>query len=426
MSRGGTRVRYDKLVPPDTFIHDYLTYMEAQETPYAYDFWTATWLLSVAVGRAVVVDRPRAAVHLNTFIILVAESGITRKSSSVRNATSFARPLCKVVPELIEAKITPEYLEQRLHGQSVEHGHCGFAISVSELATFLGREKYNRAMPTLLTDLYDCPEYRTGGGTMEAKRTGGRDMQNVYLSFLSASTPAWLLRTVNPDVIEGGFTSRVLFVVETKPKKLQPWPENIDDTHRDTITARLRGIRSEAANVPRIAISEGGRKVFDKWYRTRTISRDAFRSSFQSREDAHVLRTAAFLCINDGTWHIQHNHVLAAIKIVTQVREDGAAVFAGTGHNSRVVLGIDRVREKLLAAGLNGLPQRKLTAMVQTYDINAERLQAILGIMHEMEMVQKFENIQVSRGRPVTIWRATSLLGQSRALDKVIEAYAPD
>jgi hypothetical protein len=211
-----SRVKYSKLVPEGTFLHNYLLYNEQSETPHAYDFWTGCYILSVALGRGITVARPFAPVFLNLFLVLVAESGVTRKSSSVRRAVSFARSLCGPTNPLIESKITPELLEYNLAMQSLEHDCAYTTIMIDEMVKFLGREKYVETMPTLLTDLYDCPEIRTGGGSLTRGKTR---LSNVFINFLSASTPSWLLRAVNPDVIEGGFTSRVIFVVAENPKR---------------------------------------------------------------------------------------------------------------------------------------------------------------------------------------------------------------
>lgn len=421
------RVSYKKLVPEDTLLGDFLTYMQPLETPYAYDFWTACFLISNAVGRVITVDRGGAPVFLNLFALLIAESGVTRKSTSVRHATHFARSLSSQdgsangEPILIEAKITPELLEEKLHKQAIATGSSAAIISISELVTFMGREKYVSTMPTLLTDLYDCAELRSGGGSLTS---GSRTLKNIFVSFLSASTPSWLVRAVNPDVIEGGFTSRVMFIVCEEPKHRRPWPEKMNADLSQSISQRLAHIRARAADVQKIQISDGGRKVYEKWYRTRTLHRDSFRSSFQSREDAHVLRLAAFFCINDDTWHIQHHHVLNAIKVITEVREDGAAIFEGTGTNSRLIEGLDKLRDKLLLAGLNGAKQSELTKAVSGY-IDAATMRAALDIMHDLGMLQHFQNVQVGRGRPTTIWRGTSLLTASNALDRIIEKHSP-
>lgn len=420
MRKKSGRINYKKLIPPDTFLADYLDYMNPLETPYSYDFWTATWLLSNALGRGIIVDRGGAPVYLNLFAILVAESGVTRKSTAVRHATKFARGL-KTGGLLIETKITPEHLEGELARVASTEGNSTAAISISELVTFLGQEKYVKGMPTLLTDLYDCPAVRSGGGGIS---TGSRDLKDVFVSFLSASTPSWLVRAVNPDVIEGGFTSRVVFIVAEEPKRRQSWPEPQDDNLGTRILSCLERISKQAKDVARIKISEGGRRSFDKWYRSRTLHRDPFRASFQSREDAHILRLAAFLCINDDTWHIQHTHIINAIKIITEVREDGASIFEGTGTSSRLVAGIDKIRDKLLAAGINGLPQRELTKASSPY-MDAGHMKAVLDIMHELGMVSQFQNVQLGRGRPVTIWRGAPPLASGVAIDHIIKAHTP-
>jgi hypothetical protein len=115
-------MNYKNIAKPDTFIGQFMQYCEGSETPYAYDFWTALWLLSVCLGRDIVVDRPGAPVFLNIYAILVAESGVTRKSTAVRRVVDFARELTDERNLLIESKITPEKLEYDLAMQTLEHG----------------------------------------------------------------------------------------------------------------------------------------------------------------------------------------------------------------------------------------------------------------------------------------------------------------
>jgi len=411
------RINYAKLVPAESMLGRYLQYCAESETPTAYDFWTGCFLLSVALGRGVVVDRPGASVHLNLFAVLVAESGVTRKSTAVRRAVKFARTLCGTNNPLIESKITPELLEHNLAQQSIAHNCAYTTIMIDEMVKFLGREKYVETMPTLLTDLYDSPAIRTGGGSLSR---GKAELSNVYVNFLSASTPSWLLRAVNPDVIEGGFTSRVIFVVAEEPKRSSPWPGAYDVDLEMAITADLQRVREQAQSIDKIALSEGALRRYATWYRSRDIKRDPFRSSFQSREDSHVLRVAALLAVNDGGWEIQANHIIAAIKVITECREDGASIFEGTGSHSRMVLGVDALRDKLLAGGLGGCKQGELVKQLQGR-MNAQEIKDALAIMHNLGMVQQFSNIQVGRGRPVTLWRGTTALASGKALDQVIE-----
>lgn len=414
-------LNYKKLVHEDTFIGQYLKYCEHSETPYAYDFWTALWVLSVALGRDIVVLRPSAPVYLNMYCVLVAESGVTRKSTAVRRAVAFTRDLCDEKNQLIESKITPEKLEFDLFMQTVEHDSARASIAIDEMVKFLGKEKYVETMPTLLTDLYDCPEIRVGGGTL---LRGSTILRNVHINFLSASTPSWLLRAVNPDVIEGGFTSRVLFIVSEKAKRSAPWPIAPDEDGKRQLKERLRTIKEFASTVPSIALSEGAMNKFRNWYKSRELKRDPYRASFQSREDGHVLRVAALLSVSDNTWEIQSNHIVSAIKLVVETREDGAAIFEGTGTNSRLVLGVDAIRDKLLAAGIGGIKQSELTKALQRY-MDAAQCKTALDVMHELQMVQRFEGINVGKGRPTTIWRAKQSLIATNALDTIINSLEP-
>src|SRR5262245_1037536 len=96
-------------VKPGSFIANYMDWMSEQETPEMYDYMCALWCLSLALGRDVYVNRPRAPVHLNMYICLVSESGIMRKSTSIRMATSVVREYLTQTETpiaLIESKTT--------------------------------------------------------------------------------------------------------------------------------------------------------------------------------------------------------------------------------------------------------------------------------------------------------------------------------
>jgi len=128
--------------------------------------------------------------------------------------------------------------------------------------------------------------------------------------------------------------------------------------------------------------------------------------------------------VSDGTWEIQTVHINTAIKVVLETREDGAAIFEGTGANSKIVLGVDAIRDKLLAAGIGGIKHSELSKHLQRY-MDAEHTRAALDVMHELGMVQKFEGISLGRGRPTTVWRAKQSLIASNALDTILSNLTP-
>lgn len=391
--------------------------MENNETARAYDFWCACWLVSTAVGRLLYVNRPNAPVAMNMYLLLCAESGLTRKSTAVKRASKIAQQfMAAAAPEylIFEGKIGAAKLEDAMSEQTRLHDRAWVLLTPSELITLLGRDQSTMTMPGLLTDLYDCPDVHRGGiiGRERKGATTGRTLRAVFVSLLSASTPSWLIRAINPDVIEGGFTSRCLFVVEERPKRSIAWHDGSRPVSDTELVGELVRIRAKCAEIHTlhggIPASDSARRRFVEWYESRAVQRDPYRSSFGAREDHHVLRTAAILCVSDDRWAISEHDINHAIKLIEYVREQGATLFNGGMSSGRVVLGVDKVRTVLIAAQQEGVSQAQVTISARRY-LNAEQVRVVLAIMHELSLVQRFE-LAGTRGAPRTIWRATNRL----------------
>jgi len=390
-------MNYKKLVPSDSFIGQYMEYMSVLETPEVYDFWCALWAIGVGVGRDVYVDRPNSPVYLNWYIILAAEAGTTRKSTAISSISTIVGG----TSPLLTGKTSPEGLEILLHERTRKEGTARATFAVSELVTILGREGYMSTMPGLLTDLYDSPAERYVPGTI---KSGELIHKNVYITFISASTPTWLVTAINPSVIEGGFTSRVIFVVEDRRKRAIAWPKERDPSSLRCIIRSYEETTEAGRGIGAIQISEGGLKKFTKWYNNRDAHQDPFQSSFEAREDDHVLRAAACLAINDGILELQDRHISHGIKIIAEAKDRANKLF-GSGFNTRARMAgaVGRVREILIEAGSDGIKHSDLQRRVVRH-IDAKELRVLIDIMHESNMIQIFE---LKRGR---MYRATQAI----------------
>lgn len=407
-------------IPNTGLIGEYLNHMSTTETPLLYDIWCGLWLVSVACGRHIILPRPHAPVFLNMYVVLAAESGITRKSSAVRKCSKITREFHQLLDEVerpfvIENKTTPEAITHKLTHQSIDKGHAECVITIDEMVTFFGREKYNQAMPGLLTDLYDCPVMRSGGGSLVR---GEVLLRNVWINILTASTPSWLTSAINPDIVEGGFTSRTYFVVNEVRKQLVAWPEDTQTATVSGMAATMRHIRSKARLYQEVGISDDALAFYKNWYRSRYIYRDPYRASFDSREDAHILRIASLLSINDGRYKIHRRDVVFAIRLIAAVKEAGATLFEGSGSNANLIIGLDRIRDILISAGRDYVKRSEITLKVRKW-INGAEIGAAIDVMHELGMIQKF-TVEVGRGRPAEVYRATRSLAQRTAISEVM------
>jgi len=354
------------------------------------------------------------------YLVLVGESGVARKTTSVKLATSVVRAVIGGQKSigLLDAKVTPEKLEEILHDRTLTHGHSQLAIAVPELAVFLGTENYIAHMPTLLTDLYDCADEREGGGTIVR---GEVSLRNVWMSFLTASTPVWLLKAVNPNVVEGGFTSRCYFVISNEPKKRIPWPEDADKDLFQDLQDDVKIIQVEAVVRGAIDVHPDAIRVFSNWYNTREHALDSFKQSFESREDAHVLRIAALLCINDGSWIIKRSHVNVAIRLVRELKDSSGGIFENAEMRTKYAQALDIVRAQLISRGMDPIPRHILNRKCRNY-LSTDEFLTLIEVLHEIGAIQRFA-VQGESGRPSDYIRGTQLLLSTKLGETVLERF---
>ena len=395
--------------------------MANQETAYAYDWWCGLWCISSAIARRSYVNRPRAPVYLNLYLVLVGDSGVARKTASVSVARRVVHSLLRNVGDLaiLDAKVTPEKLDELLHNATEQHGNAQLCIAVPELAVFMGTERYIAHMPTLLTDLYDCPAQRLGGGTI----TRGSVIQhNVWVTLLSASTPVWLLKTVNPNVIEGGFTSRCYFIVANEPKRSIAWPEENDNELFQDICDDAKIIAQEASKHPSITLDTDAKDYFTHWYASRTKSIDPFKQSFESREDAHVLRLAALLSANDGSWQITRGHLECAVKLLAGIKDSSSGIFETAKAQSKFAVGLDLLRTQLVNSGMDPIPRHRLYLKCRSTLTHLEFM-SLLETLEDLGAIQRFE-LGNTRGRPTDYIRGTQVLLARGIGETVLERFA--
>jgi hypothetical protein len=219
-------------------------------------------------------------------------------------------------------------------------------------------------------------------------------------------------------------------VIEEQPKRLIAWPdEESDDDRLSKICATLSGIQRDANRVRDraggIRLTRIAREQFTDWYERRTLGSDPFGASFQSREDHHILRLAGLLSAADGSWEIDEHHVAHSITAIDRIKHAGSLLFGSGVAASKTYTLVDRVRAALISAGRSGLSQSALTAVCKRFGTSADQ-QVVLSVMHEMQLVQKFSIDSGERGRPTTMYRATRLLANAKALEEVVDIIVPE
>lgn len=255
---------------PD-FIDAYLEYTKNHEASKKIHKWTAISTVAAAIERKIWMDREYYVLFPNMFIVIVGRSGMTKKSTSTGIGTGMLRELpdFHFGPERITAATLIEVLSLShktfLH-QNEKVSHCSVFLYASEFKQFID-EVFGDIVP-LMTTFYDCqPNNSKTPWIYRTKKNGETKVYGPCINFLGCSTEAWLSSVINQENTEGGFSSRILFVVERDPPENPvAWPK---------VTEQMRELKPKLQDdleaiyelSGEMKISPKAYMLFDEWYR---------------------------------------------------------------------------------------------------------------------------------------------------------------
>jgi hypothetical protein len=207
------------------WLDGYLKYTEDTESPTSYHIWAGLSLIAGALQRKVYLRWGFETIYPNLYIVLIGPSGKARKGAALGIAKDLlmAIPGISVSPEAA----SPEAIILAMKRASANFTdptdnkikfHCSLTAFSEELAVFLGQA--NIGLLSKLTDFYDSKDswsYETVGR--------GRDsLQGLCFNLLGATAPEWIQSMLPQEAVGGGFTSRVIFIVEERKGKTVPKP----------------------------------------------------------------------------------------------------------------------------------------------------------------------------------------------------------
>ena len=179
-------------------------------------------------------------------------------------------------------------------------------------------------------------------------------------------------------------------------------------------------VKEFARSQRRLTLSTEAMNYFATWYKTRKYSKDAYSRSFESREDGHVLRTAACVALADRRGVISQDDIELGIIAISVAKNSGQRLFRDGVFDTRMIDGIDKVREILLQAGKDGIKNNVLFHKTR-YVMKAVEYNALLDTMTEYGAVRKWivSPSGTRGGRPSTYYVATTKLLQPDIWKKI-------
>ena len=394
---------WDDLVPPPGFISDFVLMTRGVETPTKLSIWTAIWTLSSALKREVWLEWYPSPLYPNFFVILVGPPKIVAKSTAAKFGEKILSrfhefiddPLQKVVKEvnLLRSKATPESLSIALApkklglinpetGEAIQIDRGSqLSIVVSELATFLGKQKYQGGLIDRLTDLYDCKDE-------DDELTIGRGYNkffNIYFTLLGATTPQHLETSIPEEAFGGGFMSRTVLVYQQSSTRDFPTPKAVPGgPDIKEMQKRLAWIAETCQG--EYVLSKEAHDYYNVWYvkYKKDLAKEANdpKSMMKHRYDLHLLKLALILRAqeyNPGRV-IELRHLKNSERLLEATFNTAKHSIQNVGA-SRDTQTINRVREVLVKHERR--TRRQLLTSLSPYGVTAVMLNDALSYLQQ-------------------------------------------
>lgn len=323
------------------FIEAFMEYTKYVEAPEKFLRWSVISVIAGALERKVWINfKDQLACYPNHFICLIGDPGLTKKSSSSRQATGLLQevePVSFCGTQMTTAGLIDELREV---GSSKKFDYLGKVYSnssvyiySSEAAVTLKGDMQNMLIQNL-TDLYDCgPEgWNTKAAWTKRLKNEETKIFNPCINLLACSTPIWLVDSIGKDNLDSGFASRIIFVVQKgTPERDFGWQK----------VPSMRGMKPKLIeDLTEIAFLQGEFSVTPEFKETfDLIDRDNkifllanpghLMTGYYARKPWHILKLSQVLSASkSNSMQLDSEDLLEARKVVEGLEKDMLGAFS--------------------------------------------------------------------------------------------------
>jgi len=344
---GSCKTASSRIFP--NWLKAYTDYASFSEAPQYFHFWAGVSAIAGALRRKVWIDMGYFRWYPNFYILFVAPPGIATKSTTTGLALSILRDVkgIKFGPDVVTWPALVEAFAESTETFPFEgqfHTMSPLTLESSELGNLL--DPSDRAMIDLLVHLWDGKQ---GKFDKRTKGSGKDVVENPWINLIGCTTPAWIAGNFPEYVIEGGFTSRCIFVYAEKKAKLEAYPKLCgkfpDQSIRTGLVAdlcRIAQLTGEFTLTPEAV--EWGTEWYKKLYgEVPPHLLDERFGGYIARKQTHIHKLAMILSASQSSnLVITKEHLSVANSLVTGLESDVQKIFNRIGKSS-ASLQVDRL-----------------------------------------------------------------------------------
>jgi hypothetical protein len=347
----------------------YLEYTSNTESPTSYHTWCGLSVIAGALQRKVYLKWGLGSViYPNLYVVLIGPSGRTRKGVALGIAKDLLKqvPGITVAPESSSGKQSTILVMKRagLDFTDPEDGrikrHCSVTAFSEELSVFLGQGDI--AYLSSLTDWYDSKddwEYETVG-------RGKDSIKGVCLNLVGGTAPDWIQSMIPHEAVGGGFTSRVIFIVEEEKGKIVPEPI-LTDREVELQARLLLDLERISKLTGEITMNPGAKKAYVDWYVE------------QSGSNSVAVDDPRFAGYNER----RATHIKKLMILCSVARDDHLYIMEEDFHRSLLLL---ETAEKKMGRTFGGFGKSRTSDVTEVVKEYVEKV----GITTKKQVLQRF------------------------------------
>jgi hypothetical protein len=377
------------------WISSYIEYTKNTEPKQSFHTWTGISVLAAVLQRRVWMQWGHQKIFPNMYVVLCGTSGRARKGTAMGIGSDLLRKVTQV--KMVSESVTREALIKSMQDSvtnfvdpqypSNPQLHCAVTIFSEELAVFLGQGDIK--FLSNLTDWYDSKDV----WTYETKGKGREEINGVCINLLGATAPDWLQSILPQEAVGGGFTSRVIFVVEESKGKTVPDPQL--SAHEIALRSKLiEDLEQISALAGPYEFTPEAKNLYEEWYTNEDtkIARgnspvpDPRFSGYNERRPTHIKKLSMIMSASRGNdLMITFDDFERSRKLLEAVEVKMMRAFGGLGQSKYGVLTttiLDYIVDKKRMVKRSEILNRFYT------DIDPESLEMIMKTLEQMKVVK--------------------------------------
>lgn len=382
------------------FLQAYMTYASDSFVPDRFHRWVGLSLIAGAVQRKVSLKQDLIHYFPNIYVMLVSHpkqgksTAIDRGADLLETMKKEINPNFRIIPTRVTdaAFIEEMKIVERIplpQNQNVTIPQSAGYFYAGEASASALQNLYGDFVATL-TAMYDCPKFyrsKTKGNPILV------EIENACMNVLAGTTFSYLRELVNDRTIEGGFASRLIYVVAPERKiRDGVWETKKAGPSAEFRDKLLQDLHHINGLIGPVRVSDGWRRRYEEWQpvfdRYIIDLNSAALESLLTRKDMNLIKVSMLLSISESdSLVLEERHFDEALELIDDTYKDARMVLATSAMADR---NSQRGLTQFIAQTLKRekkLTRAVLKSKITTYGCDVDRVDKTLDALLQSEWI---------------------------------------